>query len=247
MALGFSTTSADAWNDLMTLATVWLGDDLSQCSLRRQARLRPRERAWTSRAASGANGNYGVWNRYLRQRQHRHDDARAKSQNFWFKGGRTRSTYVANTLLGLQRNGQAFINIIGSATSLLGLDSVIPERRPKAASDATTIPTGLRSVREAYQTKWSSFRVSTTSPWRALSVTGTVGFDGLAGSTGAGSLCLDGSKQVVYNSCLSSTRARLEPVSFIYKNGECRTRYGFIAEDAAAVDAHLATTTQAAR
>lgn len=83
--------------------------------------------------------------------------------------------------------------------------------------------------------------VSTTSPWCALSVTGTVGFDGLAGSTGAGSLCLDGSKQVVYNSCLSSTQARLEPVSFIYKNGDCRTRYGFIAEDAAAFDAHLAT------
>ena len=100
--------------------------------------------------------------------------------------------------------------------------------------------------------------VSTTSPWRALSVTGTVGFDGLAGSTGAGSLCLDGSKQVVYNSCLSSTRETkhditplslddlaivnaLEPVSFIYKNGDGRTRYGFIAEDAEAVDAHLAT------
>ena len=42
-------------------------------------------------------------------------------------------------------------------------------------------------------------------------VTGTVGFDGLTGATGAGSLCLDANKQVVYNSasdnCLSSTRA----------------------------------------
>jgi hypothetical protein len=56
-----------------------------------------------------------------------------------------RSTYVANTLLGLERNGQAFINVIGGAMSLLGLDSVIPERRPKVASDTTTIPTGFPS------------------------------------------------------------------------------------------------------
>ena len=53
--------------------------------------------------------------------------------------------------------------------------------------------------------------IASTTPWRTLSVTGTVGFDGLTGSTGAGSLCLDSNKQVVYNSasdnCLSSTRA----------------------------------------
>jgi hypothetical protein len=93
-------------------------------------------------------------------------------------------------------------------------------------------------------------------------VTGTIGFDGLTSSTGAGSLCLDSNKQVVYNSasdnCLSSTRAtkhdiaplslddlgvveRLEPVSFVYNEGDGRTRYGFIAEDTAAVDARLAT------
>ena len=89
-----------------------------------------------------------------------------------------------------------------------------------------------------------------------------VGFDGLTGATGAGSLCLDSNKQVVYNSasdaCLSSTRATkheisplvvdaieqvlaLQPVSFVYNDGDGRTRYGFIAEDTATVDAHLAT------
>jgi hypothetical protein len=104
--------------------------------------------------------------------------------------------------------------------------------------------------------------IATTSPWRTLSVTGTVGFDGLTSSTGAGSLCLDSNKQVVYNSasdnCLSSTRATkhdiehldlsslslvdlLQPVSFVYTEGDGRTRYGFIAEDTAAVDTHLAT------
>ncbi len=33
----------------------------------------------------------------------------------------------------------------------------------------------------------------------------------------------------------------LQPVSFIYNDGDGRTRYGFIAEDTANVDAHLAT------
>ena len=104
--------------------------------------------------------------------------------------------------------------------------------------------------------------IATTSPWRTLSVSGTVGFDGLTGATGAGSLCLDSNKQVVYNSasdnCLSSTRAtkhdildlsvdalslveELHPVSFVYNEGDGRTRFGFIAEDTAAIDQHLAT------
>ena len=113
-----------------------------------------------------------------------------------------------------------------------------------------------------------SVGVGTTTAWRTLSVTGTDGFDGLTGSTGAGSLCLDSNKQVVYNSgsdaCLSSTRvtkhdienlnvdalamvASLQPVSFIYNNDASSTvRYGFIAEDAAAVDKHFGTYNQSA-
>lgn len=105
--------------------------------------------------------------------------------------------------------------------------------------------------------------VGTSSPWRTLSVSGTVGLSGLTGATGAGSLCLDANNEVVYNSgsdsCLSSTRATkhdivalsvsgldllsaLQPVSFVYNNDASSTvRYGFIAEDAAAVDQHLAT------
>jgi hypothetical protein len=104
--------------------------------------------------------------------------------------------------------------------------------------------------------------VGSTTPWRKLSVTGTVGFDGLTGSTGAGSLCLTASKEVVYNSgsdaCLPSLRDtkhdistlslnglevinQLDPVSFVYNDGDGRVRYGFIAEDTAAVDSHLVT------
>lgn len=104
--------------------------------------------------------------------------------------------------------------------------------------------------------------IATTTPWRTLSVTGTVGLDGLTGSTGAGSLCLTANREVVYNSasdaCLPSLRDTkhdisslsvnaleivdaLDPVSFIYNDGDGRVRYGFIAEDTVAVDPHLVT------
>ena len=109
----------------------------------------------------------------------------------------------------------------------------------------------------------ASLGIGTTSPWRTLSVTGTVGLDGVTNGFGAGSLCLNANKEVVYNAgsdnCLSSLRATkhdinslalsatstivaLSPVSFIYNGDASSTvRYGFIAEDTAAVDQHLAT------
>ncbi|MFO0718755.1 MAG: DUF5011 domain-containing protein [Candidatus Paceibacterota bacterium] len=104
--------------------------------------------------------------------------------------------------------------------------------------------------------------IGTTTPWKAFSVNGAVGFDGLTSSIGAGSLCLTSNKEVVYNSgtdaCLSSLRSTkhditalqvdalslingLESVSFVYNDGDGRVRYGFIAEDTAAVDPHLST------
>ena len=106
--------------------------------------------------------------------------------------------------------------------------------------------------------------VGSTTPWRTLSVTGTVGFDGLGAVTGTNSsLCLDSNKQVVFSSnsdsCASSLRstkhdisaltllgtttlAQLVPVSFIYNNdASSSVRYGFIAEDAAAVNSHFGT------
>jgi hypothetical protein len=118
---------------------------------------------------------------------------------------------------------------------------------------------GTERVRFQYD---GNVGIGTTTPWRTLAVTGTVGFDGLTGSTGAGSLCLDSNKQVVYNSasdsCLPSLREtknniadlsinalevlqNLDPVSFVYNQGDGRTRYGFIAEDTANVNEFLAT------
>jgi len=107
--------------------------------------------------------------------------------------------------------------------------------------------------------------IGTTTPGRKLSVVGTVGFSGLTGSSGAGSLCLSSSGEVVYNSgsdsCLPSVRElkhninelslsasveallqELNPVSFIYNYDDTdRTRYGFIADEAFLTDKHLVT------
>ena len=104
--------------------------------------------------------------------------------------------------------------------------------------------------------------VGTTSPWRKFSVTGTAGFDGLTGSTGAGSVCLSSNNELVYNSgsdaCLPSLRETkhdietlsldalsvvngLMPTSFVYNDGDQRLRYGFIADEVEGIDARLVT------
>ncbi|MCK6462992.1 MAG: tail fiber domain-containing protein [Candidatus Pacebacteria bacterium] len=105
--------------------------------------------------------------------------------------------------------------------------------------------------------------IATSSPWRTFDVSGTVGFKSLTTAVGTGSLCLSSNNEVTYNAadtCLSSLRATkhgietltvsgldlinaLEPVSFVYNKeyGDNRTRYGFIAEDAAGVDSRFAT------
>jgi hypothetical protein len=104
--------------------------------------------------------------------------------------------------------------------------------------------------------------IGTTTPGYKLSVAGTVGFSSLTANTGAGSLCLTAGNEVVYNgasdSCLPSLRntkhdinalsvnaldiiKQLEPVSFVYNEGNGKTRFGFIAEDTANVNENLAT------
>jgi hypothetical protein len=106
--------------------------------------------------------------------------------------------------------------------------------------------------------------IGTTSPWRTLSVTGTVGFDGLTAGAGAGSLCLTANKEVVYSDnagCTGSSlrfkhdiatldttsgieeAMKLRPVSFVYNDdiGVKGEQVGFIAEDVAGVDTRLIT------
>lgn len=169
-----------------------------------------------------------------------------------------------NTILKLQYNGSTKGVISSTGQLSLGTNASTPINILNVA--------GAAAIGSSYYTNSApadgllvqgNVGIATTSPWRTLSVTGTVGFDGLTGATGAGSLCLDNNKQVVHNAgsdaCLPSLRstkhdisaldvagtmtiAQLTPVSFIYNDDASSTvRYGFIAEDAAAVNPHLAT------
>lgn len=172
------------------------------------------------------------------------------------------SIYSASSGTGLQIN-----NSTPSATS----PNVIPNRSAATTGIGASAAGALSLITNATDrleiTNGGNVGISTTTPWRTLSVTGSVGFDGLTGAFGAGSLCLTANKEVVYNSgsdaCLSSLRdtkhdittlnldaltmvKALQPVSFIYNNDASSTlRYGFIAEDTAAVDSHLGTYDQA--
>lgn len=111
--------------------------------------------------------------------------------------------------------------------------------------------------------------VATTTPWRTLAVTGTVGFDGLTGSAGlqVGILCLSANKEVINESvaCVASAARykknvrdltvgldevmKLRPVSFNWKpdfNGALKddpnktgTQYSLIADEVQKIDPNL--------
>lgn len=120
-----------------------------------------------------------------------------------------------------------------------------------------------------------NFGVATTSPWRTLAVTGTVGFDGLTGSAGlqVGILCLSANKEVINESvaCVASAERykqniknlnvgldelmRLRPVQFAWKpsyNGALQSnpnfnglQYSLIADEVQKIDPRLVTVTTA--
>lgn len=113
--------------------------------------------------------------------------------------------------------------------------------------------------------------IASSTPWRTLAVTGTVGFDGLTGSAGlqVGILCLSANKEVINESvaCVASSERfkqdikpltvgldevlKLKPISYEWKpsfNGALQTnpnysgtQYGLIAESVQKVDPNLIT------
>lgn len=165
-------------------------------------------------------------------------------------GNSASSVDTYSTFIGYQASRDSSVD---SATVLTNATAIGKQAKVAVSNAIVLGGTGAAAVKVG---------VGTTTPWRELSISGTVGFDGLTGSTGAGSLCLTANKEVVYNSasdaCLPSLRdtkhdinplvvdalsqvLTLQPVSFVYNEGDGRTRYGFIAEDTAGVDEHLTT------
>lgn len=103
--------------------------------------------------------------------------------------------------------------------------------------------------------------VATSTPWRTLSVTGTVGFDGLTAAAGTvqGICLVTATKELVANAaatCVVSSRKskqniqdltvgldtvlKMKTFAFQYKDSPDITRYGFMAEDMADLDPILA-------
>lgn len=130
-------------------------------------------------------------------------------------------------------------------------------------SSPTTLATSTAgSAISVSSTASTALGVGTTSPWRTLSVTGTVGFDGLTTASGSpGTLCFNNTtKEVVFNSAVTctvsarrykkniedlnisglSTLNQFKPSTFYYRDGNTKNFIGFIAEDMADVDNRLA-------
>ena len=103
----------------------------------------------------------------------------------------------------------------------------------------------------------SNVGISSTTPWRKLSVTGTVAFNGLTVSTAGNAVCINANKDIEdagAANCVVSTRKakhdiqpiggaldeimQLRPVSYTYNDTGVQ-RYGFIAEEVALIDPKL--------
>lgn len=101
--------------------------------------------------------------------------------------------------------------------------------------------------------------IASSTPWRALSVTGTVAFDGLTTSTAGNAVCILGTKDIVTagnTTCITSSKytkddiqsmsyeqakaiiEKMRSVSFSYKDGGTK-KYGFIAEEVEKIDPRL--------
>lgn len=138
-----------------------------------------------------------------------------------------------------------------------------------STSSPTTFATSTTAAISISPSTGTFLGVATTSPWRTLAVTGTVGFDGLTGSSGlqTGILCLSANKEVINDSvaCVASAARfkqnvqplsvgltellKLQPVSFQWKpeyNGALQsdpnfsgTQYSLIADAVQKVDPNL--------
>lgn len=132
-----------------------------------------------------------------------------------------------------------------------------------STSSPSTFATSTPSAISITSQTATTLGVATSSPWRTLSVTGTVGFDGLSAAAGTVvGVCFNSiTKEIEINTltnCTVSSRRyknhisylttaadglstvmALKPASFIY-NGNSYSEDGFIAEDVAAVAPQLA-------
>ena len=129
-----------------------------------------------------------------------------------------------------------------------------------ATSSPSTFATSTSAAVQV-QAGNTALGIATTSPWRTLSVVGTVAINGLTAASGVpSSVCINATtKEVTENAALTCTVSSVRfkhdigdltvnatsiieaitPASFKYNETD-RERWGFIAEDLAAIDKRLA-------
>lgn len=127
-----------------------------------------------------------------------------------------------------------------------------------------TLSTGSSGVTERVRIdSLGNVGIGTTTPWRKLAVTGTVGFDGLTNDGTGNYLCLTGNNEVTYSATACTgvssrefkhaiedivggldTVLALRPVSFVYNDdvspNDQSTHLGFVAEEVDEIDPNLA-------
>ncbi len=144
---------------------------------------------------------------------------------------------------------------------------VINDTLSISTSSPTTFATGTPSIVEFKDTSGTGIvGIATSTPWRTFSVTGTVALDGLTAATGGtnNDVCIGASGDIIEEStgtCVVSSKrfkhdiltldlsgidlvSRLRPVSFSPNDNDVAdfkdVKLGFIAEEVAEVDPHLA-------
>lgn len=155
----------------------------------------------------------------------------------------------------------------GSATSVQWDHKVIGNSYYISTSSPTTGATSTSAILELRNSGTTALGIATSSPWRTLSVNGTVAFNGLTTASGQNAICINNTtKEIVYagaNTCLSSSirfkenvetlnpgtaleeLSKLRVVTFDYKSENYDKRneeshsVGLIAEEVEKVDKRL--------
>jgi len=180
-------------------------------------------------------------------------------------GGRSTVTVMSN-------NATGYFNAYGSATSFgLGGNTAFGSNSgiivftngnvSSGGTDSFSVRTGgYNTTQERLMvTSGGNIGIASSTPWRTLSVVGTVAFNGLTSSTAGNAVCILTTKDIVdagNTTCVTSARdtkkninevsykeaqeilMALNPVSFNYKESGDR-RVGFVAEEVNKIDPRL--------
>ncbi len=244
-AAGYINTGMGVWGNVSNQGSGIINEARGVAALVSNTSTGSINTAYTLLARTAANSGGGqVLNNYGLYIQDQSAVGSNNSFNF-FSAGVTAKNYFQGT-----------VNI--------GATSTASQVYIQATSSLQTLPvlTVASTSGDSYLTvsTLGNVGIGTSTPWQTLSVTGTVGFDGLTAGAGAGSLCLSANKEVTYSAGATCTVSsgrfkydiftastglefvnKLRPVTFKYNAdiGVPGEQFGFIAEEVEALDPRL--------